>query len=86
MNCDRDCHNCPFVIDPHDSDHYVCIKCGREYSFRRPNLIHPLGLIVLTIIVIAVLEQSPTTRNNRRNTQETSQVEVLPVLLTGPLV
>jgi len=30
----QDCQNCPFKQDPHDFQHWVCIKCGRSHSFR----------------------------------------------------
>lgn len=74
MRCDRDCHNCPFLVDPYDPDRHVCIKCGREYSFRRGNLIHPLGLIVLTIIVVVLLEQMPKdSQNSHPTTQSNSR-------------
>lgn len=49
-NCDQDCELCPFVVDPHNPQRHVCVKCGHSYTFEPVNAIS-----VITIIVLAVL-------------------------------
>ena len=57
-NCDnRECDqgHCPFMTDPFDAYRQVCVKCGRDYSFRkyRFNTFLLLGVLITAIFLLA---------------------------------
>ena len=56
---DQECQGCPFMMDPNDPQRYVCIKCGRDYSFRRADEATLFILIfVATFLVLLLLRDS----------------------------
>lgn len=64
-NCnDRECNqgNCPFMTDPFDSYRQVCVKCGKDYSFRkyRFNTFLLLGMLIACILLLTNNRFQPT--------------------------
>lgn len=58
-NC-NDCNgNCPFKTDPFDEYREVCVKCGKDYSFRRGNLL--LFIILWAILGLFLFVNEPPT-------------------------
>jgi hypothetical protein len=93
MNCQQDCYNCPFVIDPNDSQRYVCIKCGKEYSFRRFDALSLLMLVLAALLIMVLFSsrspdrsrQQPTTHNFHKNTAVKERLSVLEARATHEL-
>ncbi len=55
LNCDKDCDRCPFVTDPYDPQRYVCVKCGKEYSFRSVDAITAAVVAVGILFILLLL-------------------------------
>ncbi len=68
--CNYECDqsNCPFKTDPLDRYREVCVKCGKEYSFRRGRA--PVFLIICLISAILILmDTSKPQTDNQPKTQ-----------------
>ncbi|NJL09552.1 MAG: hypothetical protein HC908_03145 [Calothrix sp. SM1_7_51] len=59
--CNHECNssNCPFMTDPDNRDRQVCLKCEREYSFRRGGFGNLLLAAVLVITILMINNNNP---------------------------
>jgi len=64
--CDRG--NCPFISDPYNVNRQVCVKCGREYYFRRNVFSTFLLIAALGVSILLMINRSETT-NTQPDTQ-----------------
>lgn len=60
-NC-SDCNqgNCPFRTDPYDESREVCVKCGKDYSFRRSN--YWFFMILWAILGLLLFANTPESK------------------------
>ena len=62
-NCNHECNqvHCPFKTDPCDPYREVCVRCGKDHSFRRGRI--PIVLMMRLITVIVLLMNNPNLEN-----------------------
>ena len=65
INCNYECNQsrCPFRTDPFDSSREVCLKCGKEYSFRRGRFSIFLMIWVIAAILLLMNNPDPETES-----------------------
>lgn len=62
-DCNGECNqsNCPFKTDPFDRYTEVCVKCGKDYSFRRGKFLYFMILWIIAGLLLFANEPFPET-------------------------
>ncbi len=69
--CDRD--NCPFRSDPYNPNRQVCVKCGRDYFFRRNGFSN--FFVIATLVVCLLLVMKGVMSNHRQTTDSQPEMQ-----------